>query len=66
MTDSGPKQPNQPPERHLESAFLLPSDFAFGPVSSAPGTAGLGPYAEAREQAPPSLGPLEAFTGSTA
>jgi hypothetical protein len=67
MTDSGPQQPNQPPDDQLESAFLLPRDFEFGPVSSVPRAAGLGPHAEVLEEAPapaPPLGPLKDFTGT--
>jgi hypothetical protein len=63
MNDSGPKQP---PDDELESAFLVPKNFRFGPVTAAPArsSTGLSPRAQRRrDDGPtPSLGPLAKFT----
>lgn len=68
MNDSRPKHPNQSPDDQLESAFLVPKNFSFGPVTVAHsgGSAGIHALVEVREpeEPPPPLGPLEKFSGT--
>lgn len=68
MNDSRPKHTDQSPDDQLESAFLVPKDFRFGPVTVAPAPSGTGlrPRIQVRPEKPPPqpLGPLEKFTGT--
>jgi len=65
MNDSGLKQP---PDDELESAFQLPKNFRFGPVTVAPARSSRGRSARAQRRQddgpPPPLGPLAKFTGT--
>jgi hypothetical protein len=68
MPKSGTQHHDQSPDDELESAFLVPKNFRFGPVTVAPprSSTGLRPHAQARDEEgpPPPLGPLENFTGT--
>jgi hypothetical protein len=67
MNDSGQKHHDQSSDDELVSAFLMPKNFRFGPVTVAPARSSAGPRPHAQfrhDDGPqPSLGPLEKFTG---